>query len=172
MADPRESLGRLVREVWVQWASEQPDPKASWLMPWIALDDGQREVDMRIGAAVASAEHALSGHAEWLCHRCQAIHPPQPGLIMVHPCPDCGTVMLPTSASRRVIERLRAALAAGTGDDPGTSVKVSVCTACGSVIGQEPEDWARHENWHRLLRNLTAGGEPLPDLPPKEGDHA
>jgi hypothetical protein len=51
--DPREPLGRLVRDTWITWASEQPDPKPSWLALWDELDDGQREVDMRIGAAVA-----------------------------------------------------------------------------------------------------------------------
>ena len=50
-----EALGRLVRETWVAWAHEQPDPKPSWLVPWDELDDGQREVDMRIGAAVGAA---------------------------------------------------------------------------------------------------------------------
>lgn len=54
-ASGREELGRIVRDAWVQWASEQPDPKRSWLIPWEELDDGQREVDMRIGEAVASA---------------------------------------------------------------------------------------------------------------------
>ena len=49
-------LGRLVRETWVQWASEQPSPKPSWLTPWDDLDGGQREVDTRIGEAVAAAE--------------------------------------------------------------------------------------------------------------------
>jgi hypothetical protein len=52
----RERLGRLVRGAWMAWASEQPDPKPSWLTPWGELDDGQREVDMRIGEAVAAAE--------------------------------------------------------------------------------------------------------------------
>ena len=52
----REALGRLVRETWVKWASEQPGPKPSWLTGWDDLDDGQREVDMRIGEAVAAAE--------------------------------------------------------------------------------------------------------------------
>lgn len=45
----------MVRQVWVQWASEQPDPKPSWLLPWEALDDGQREVDMRIGEKLFEA---------------------------------------------------------------------------------------------------------------------
>ena len=52
--DRREALGRRVREVWVQWAREQPDPKPSWLVGWDELDDGQREVDMRIGEALAA----------------------------------------------------------------------------------------------------------------------
>ena len=53
MAD-REMLGRLVRHAWVRWAQEQPDPKPSWLVPWAELDEGQREVDRRIGEAVAA----------------------------------------------------------------------------------------------------------------------
>jgi hypothetical protein len=52
----REALGRLVRETWVAWAREQPDPKPSWLTGWDELDEGQREVDCRIGEAVAAAE--------------------------------------------------------------------------------------------------------------------
>lgn len=51
----REELGRQVRQVWVTWAREQTDPKPSWLMPWEDLDDGQREVDMRIGEALVKA---------------------------------------------------------------------------------------------------------------------
>ena len=52
MAD-REALGRRVREVWVEWAREQPDPKPSHLVGWDDLDEGNREVDMRIGEALA-----------------------------------------------------------------------------------------------------------------------
>jgi hypothetical protein len=51
-----ERLGRLVRSVWTQWASEQPAPKPSWLVPWEELDAGQREVDIRICQAVAAVE--------------------------------------------------------------------------------------------------------------------
>jgi hypothetical protein len=52
MTDMREPFGRRLREIWVKWASEQPDPKPSWLLPWDELDEGQREVDMRMGAAL------------------------------------------------------------------------------------------------------------------------
>ena len=52
---PDEVLGRLVRGVWTRWACEQPQPKPSWLIPWDDLDEGQREVDIRIGRAVAKA---------------------------------------------------------------------------------------------------------------------
>jgi hypothetical protein len=48
-----ERLGRVVREAWVEWAEEQPDPKPSWLIPWEQLSESQREVDMRIGLTVA-----------------------------------------------------------------------------------------------------------------------
>ena len=48
----REDLGRRIREVWVRWAREQAEPKPSWLLSWEDLDDGQREVDMRMGEAL------------------------------------------------------------------------------------------------------------------------
>jgi hypothetical protein len=50
-----ESLGRLVREVWVKWAREQPDvgEHPNWVLPWEALGERDREVDRRIGQAVA-----------------------------------------------------------------------------------------------------------------------
>ena len=54
-AEPRELVGRMVRQIWVEWAQQQPNPKPSWLLPWDELDDGQREVDMRIGAALFEA---------------------------------------------------------------------------------------------------------------------
>lgn len=50
MASPlRERLGRMVREVWIEWAREQPNPKPSWLVPWEGLSEADREVDRRIG---------------------------------------------------------------------------------------------------------------------------
>lgn len=45
----RESLGREVRLEWVEWATEQDDPKPSWLVPWEGLSEPDREVDRRIG---------------------------------------------------------------------------------------------------------------------------
>jgi hypothetical protein len=56
MPSRREILGRLVRKAWLTWARKQPDAKPSWLAPWEELGDGQREVDMIIGEAVAAAE--------------------------------------------------------------------------------------------------------------------
>jgi hypothetical protein len=53
MSTDREALGRLVRDTWTRWAAEQPDPKASWLVPWEALSEPEREVDRLIGEAVA-----------------------------------------------------------------------------------------------------------------------
>ena len=55
MADqsPREQRGQTVRETWVAWAKRQRAPKRSWLIGWDDLDDGQREVDMLIGDALA-----------------------------------------------------------------------------------------------------------------------
>ena len=53
--DRREALGRMVRDEWVKWAREQPNPKPSWLLPWEELTEPEREVDRRIGVRVANA---------------------------------------------------------------------------------------------------------------------
>ena len=45
----REALGEMVREEWIAWAKEQPDPKPSWLVPWDGLAEPDKEVDRRIG---------------------------------------------------------------------------------------------------------------------------
>lgn len=55
----RESLGILVRETWVDWAREQPNSKPHHLLPWDEISEGDREVDRRIGEAVAAC--ALRG---------------------------------------------------------------------------------------------------------------
>jgi hypothetical protein len=57
----RESKGRMVREVWIEWAREQPNPKPSWLVPWEGLAEPDREVDMRIGERLyrEGRDHAL-----------------------------------------------------------------------------------------------------------------
>lgn len=60
----RETLGRIVREVWVAWAREQASPKPSWLVPWEGLSEADREVDRRIGETVAArARDAAAGEA-------------------------------------------------------------------------------------------------------------
>lgn len=51
----REQLGMLVRHVWIKWAQEQPNPKPSWLVPWIELSEADRDVDRRIGVALYTA---------------------------------------------------------------------------------------------------------------------
>lgn len=45
----REDLGKMVRDEWVAWAKEQPNPKPSWLVPWDGLSEPDKEVDRRIG---------------------------------------------------------------------------------------------------------------------------
>jgi hypothetical protein len=63
MPDNREVLGRVVRETWVAWALEQPDVSdhPSWVKPWGELAGRDKEVDMRIGSAVAN--YALTENA-------------------------------------------------------------------------------------------------------------
>lgn len=47
----REQIGRLVRYEWIKWATEQPAPKPSWLVPWEQMAEADREADRRIGYA-------------------------------------------------------------------------------------------------------------------------
>src|SRR5436305_1783094 len=56
----REQLGQLVRETWIAWANEQPTPKASWLISWNNLAEPDKEVDRRIGEAVARSVLGVS----------------------------------------------------------------------------------------------------------------
>lgn len=62
-AELREHLGRVVRETWVICAGEQDDPKPSHLTGWDELDDWNKEVDRRIGAAVAAEVARLMSSA-------------------------------------------------------------------------------------------------------------
>ena len=58
MGDVPAGAGRLVRETWVAWAREQPDPKPSWLVPWELLDEQSREADRCIGEDAAAEGQA------------------------------------------------------------------------------------------------------------------
>lgn len=45
-----EELGKLVREVWIEWAQKQPNCKDSWLVRWDGLSEPDKEVDRLIGS--------------------------------------------------------------------------------------------------------------------------
>jgi len=51
----RDQLGQVVRSAWISWAREQPAIKDSWLVQWEGLSEPEKEVDRRIGMAVATA---------------------------------------------------------------------------------------------------------------------
>lgn len=53
--EQREELGKAVREEWIAWAKEQPNPKPSWLVQWEGLSEQDKEVDRRIGARLFNA---------------------------------------------------------------------------------------------------------------------
>lgn len=55
MPDPREPYGQIVNETRIAFAAEQEDDRgARWFIrPWEERAPGQRELDMRIGSAVA-----------------------------------------------------------------------------------------------------------------------
>jgi len=48
-----DELGKAVRDQgWLPWASQQPNPKDSWLVPWDDLNETDREADRQIGLAL------------------------------------------------------------------------------------------------------------------------
>jgi len=51
----RDDLGRLVRQAWIRWAIQQPEPKLSWLVPYDELSEPDKEADRQIGEALRSA---------------------------------------------------------------------------------------------------------------------
>ena len=51
MADDREPYGRIVHEIRLAFNTELSHPRG--VLPWEQRDEGQREMDMRIGSAVA-----------------------------------------------------------------------------------------------------------------------
>ncbi len=92
--DNREILGKMVRHVWVQWAKEQPAPKASWLMPWESLTEPDKEVDRRIGEALVNFANAsyrtIINNQEHELRRLRAPAGQQP----VGGCKICGATVL------------------------------------------------------------------------------
>lgn len=48
----RDQLGRMVRDAWVRWAGQQPDPKPSWLVGYDDLSEPDKEADRQIGEAL------------------------------------------------------------------------------------------------------------------------
>ncbi len=43
IATNREDGGKLVRNAWIFWAQQQPNPKPSWLVPWEGLSNPRPE---------------------------------------------------------------------------------------------------------------------------------
>lgn len=50
--NPRDILGKIVRDAWIRWAGDQPNPKPSWLVPYDDLSESDKEADRQIAEAV------------------------------------------------------------------------------------------------------------------------
>ena len=59
MADDREPYGRIVHEIRLAYNTELPHPRG--VLPWEQREEGQKEMDMRIGSAVAARAVADAG---------------------------------------------------------------------------------------------------------------
>lgn len=80
--------------------------------------------------------------AEWLCHECEIIHPPQ--LIGIfQPCPDCGSTMMPTSFNLRRIAELEQEL---EGTEQTVIRQGELLTGAVNAIRGEPEENCSHSH--------------------------
>lgn len=79
----REELGKLVRQVWIEWAQEQPNVKTSWLVPWDELSEPDREVDRRIGETLARYRPEPDSHDQRITELEEALIVAQTSLIYV-----------------------------------------------------------------------------------------
>lgn len=97
----REDKGRLVRQVWVDFAKQQDNPKPHHLLPWEELDEDNKEVDRRIGDALfnAGVKYALSLSDEnkWTMKPAEQWKPvsfyplgSDTPTTIYYACPDCG----------------------------------------------------------------------------------
>lgn len=50
----RDKLGEIVRNIWINWARNHPQPKPSWLVPYEQLSESDKEADRCIGATLLS----------------------------------------------------------------------------------------------------------------------
>jgi len=116
MTDPREPYGRIVRETWVAWALEQPDvdDHPSWTKPWDEIPERDREVDMRIGSAVAAqAVHDAKLRNDRMEAQLFALGAHRAAIF------DALKVAVAAGGYESVRKRYRAALVAlGGGEDP------------------------------------------------------
>ena len=59
MADDREPYGRIAPEIRLAYNTALPHPRG--VLPWEQREEGQKEMDMRIGSAVAARAVADAG---------------------------------------------------------------------------------------------------------------
>lgn len=68
----REDGGRLVRDAWIRWARQQPNPKPSWLVEWDDLPEADKEADRciwdEVSAPYLQAINALHARIQSLQH--------------------------------------------------------------------------------------------------------
>lgn len=60
----RDAGGRLVRDAWISWASVQPAPKESWLLPYDELSEPDKEADRIIAEWISLPLIARAERAE------------------------------------------------------------------------------------------------------------
>lgn len=103
-----EILGKMVRDVWVLHASEQPNPKPHHLLPWSQLSEPDKEVDRKIGEALFNEG---SQSVDLICVSCNNPLPwkasnDRDGILEVEPC-HCKTSEIARLKSREeIITRL------------------------------------------------------------------
>lgn len=149
----REKLGRKVRQIWVVFASKQPEPKPHHLEPWEKLDEPNKEVDRQIGEELFKMG---ADSVDLVCQKCeQPLHRVAQGLdkretllYAVEPC-HCQTSEIARLKSReQFVARLQMQLQGGNVQDFEKAVKEVEQEAMKweDPSAGEPREW----NWKAI----------------------
>jgi hypothetical protein len=153
-----ETLGRLVHETRLACEADRAAAEGRErfrLSPWEERDGWQRELDMRIGEAVAAAgrerfreQARILGEqkTKWLCEACDCIHPWRDGDRFTADCPECGWPMVPTSESLRALMEARSRAVAA---EARLAALRGLCDEYG---------WMSHASWKRRVLAIIGDG--------------